>query len=72
MIEPPNTVNVLGLFFDELPLALMTAFRYYNGLLRLSASNSAGDRATTKSVKGFVKFLVASTFELVLVYSGIG
>lgn len=39
VVGPPETVGVLGLFSDELPLALMTVFRYSNGFLRLSASN---------------------------------
>ena len=62
---------MLGLFSDELPLALMMAFRYSGGLLRFSTSNSAGDSAMVMSVEGLMALLAISTFELVLGYSGI-
>lgn len=66
VVGPSDTVEVLGLFSNELPLALMMAFKYSNGLLRLNASNSAGDRAMTVSVEGLVALLAMSVFELLL------
>lgn len=66
MVGPLDTVEVLRLFFDELLLALMMAFRYSKGLLRLSASNSAGDREMAVSVEGLETLLAVSAFELPL------
>lgn len=46
VVRPHDTVEVLGFFSNELPLALMTAFIYSNGFIRLSAYISVGDRET--------------------------
>lgn len=63
---PPDTVEVLGLFSAELPLALTMAFRYSTVLLCFSASSSFGEREVVVTIKGVMVFLEALGVELVL------